>query len=174
MRTPPGVLQSQRQYCTTCTGLGKTSAPVCRFHWLLSLVHPGLCWSVGATDGIDPERCPVCPTARQQVAFDTLKTCLINAPILGFPTEDGQFILADISLFAGGGGVLNQIQEDREVMIAYASWSLTISVTVLHDTQRDASGGCHVYPFSIVSMWSSVHSVYRSQLPSVAAEISEQ
>ena len=88
-----------------CTGLGKTSAPVCRFHWLLSSVHPGLCWSVGATDGIDPERGPVCPTARQQVAFDTLKTCLINAPILGFPTEDGQFILdTDVSLFAVGGG----------------------------------------------------------------------
>ena len=50
-------------------------------------------------------------TDRQQVAFDTLKTCLINAPILGFPTEDGQFILdTDASLFAvGGGGVLNQL-----------------------------------------------------------------
>ena len=57
-------------------------------------------------------------TDQQQVAFDTLKTCLINAPILGFPTEDGRFILdTDASLFAVGG-VLNQIQEDREVVIA--------------------------------------------------------
>ena len=33
-----------------------------------------------------------------------LKTCLINAPILGFPTYDGRFILdTDASLFAVGG-----------------------------------------------------------------------
>ena len=44
-------------------------------------------------------------TDRQQVAFDALKTCLINASILGFPTEDGQFILdTDVSLFGGVGG----------------------------------------------------------------------
>ena len=28
-------------------------------------------------------------TDRQQVAFDALKSCLLNTPILGFPTEDG-------------------------------------------------------------------------------------
>ena len=66
-------------------------------------------------------------TDRQQVAFDTLKSCLLNAPILGFPTEDGRFILdTDASLFAVGG-VLNQLQEDREVVIAYASRSLRLS-----------------------------------------------
>ena len=44
-------------------------------------------------------------TDRQQVAFDTLKTCLLNAPILGFPTKDGKFVLdTDASLFAVGGG----------------------------------------------------------------------
>ena len=31
-------------------------------------------------------------TDRQQVAFDILKSCLLNAPILGFPTEDGRCI----------------------------------------------------------------------------------
>ena len=57
-------------------------------------------------------------TERQQVAFDTLKTCLINAPILGFPTEDGRFILdTDASLFAVGG-ILNQLQEDWEIVTA--------------------------------------------------------
>ena len=47
-------------------------------------------------------------TAEQQVAFDTLKACLLQAPIhvLGFPTE-GRFILdMDASLFAVGG-ILN-------------------------------------------------------------------
>ena len=61
-------------------------------------------------------------TDRQKTAFDVLKACL-----LGFPTEDGRFLLdTDASLFAVGG-VLNQIQDDREVVIAYASRSLRLS-----------------------------------------------
>ena len=44
-------------------------------------------------------------TDRQQTAFEALKACLISAPILGFPTEDGRFLLdTDASLFAVGGG----------------------------------------------------------------------
>ena len=42
-------------------------------------------------------------TDRQQEAFEALKSCLISAPILGFPTEDGRFLLdMDASLFAVG------------------------------------------------------------------------
>ena len=66
-------------------------------------------------------------TDRQQTAFEALKTCLISAPILGFPTEDGRSLLdTDASLFVVGG-VLNQIQDDQEVVIAYASRSLRLS-----------------------------------------------
>ena len=44
-------------------------------------------------------------TDRQQKAFEALKACLISAPILGFPTEQGRFLLdSDASLFAVGGG----------------------------------------------------------------------
>ena len=44
-------------------------------------------------------------TDRQQKAFEDLKACLISAPILGFPTEKGRFVLdTDASLFAVGGG----------------------------------------------------------------------
>ena len=65
-------------------------------------------------------------TDRQQAAFEALKACLISAPILGFPTEDGRFLLdTDASHFAVGG-VLNQIQGDQEVVIAYASQSLRL------------------------------------------------
>ena len=63
-------------------------------------------------------------TDRQQKAFEDLKACLISAPILGFPTE----------ICVGHGrkslrnwGVLNQLQDDREVVIAYASRSLRLS-----------------------------------------------
>ena len=66
-------------------------------------------------------------TDRQQMAFDSLKACLLCAPILGFHTEDGRFLLdPDASLFAVGG-VLYQIQDDREVVTAYASRSLRLS-----------------------------------------------
>ena len=66
-------------------------------------------------------------TGRQQVAFEALKACLISAPILGFPTEDRLFLLyTDACLFAVGG-VLNQVQGDLEVVIAYASRSLRLS-----------------------------------------------
>ena len=45
-------------------------------------------------------------TDRQQKAFEALKACLISAPILGFPTEQGRFLLdTDASLFAVGGGL---------------------------------------------------------------------
>ena len=66
-------------------------------------------------------------TDRQQTAFEALKACLVRAPFLGFPTENGRFMLdTDASLFSVGG-VLSQLQNDREVVIAYASRSLRLS-----------------------------------------------
>ena len=67
-------------------------------------------------------------TDRQQAAFEALKACLISAPILGLPTEDGHVC---------GGGVLNQIQGDREVVIAYASRSLHLSQRRYCTTRRE-------------------------------------
>ena len=56
-----------------------------------------------------------------------LKSCPLQSPILGFPTEDDGFILdTDASLFAIRG-VLNHLQGEREVVIAYASSSLLLS-----------------------------------------------
>ena len=73
-------------------------------------------------------------TDHQQTLFEALKASLISAPILGLTTEDGRFLLdTDASLFAVGG-VLNQIQDDQEVVIAYASHSRWI--TVLSDGCR--------------------------------------
>ena len=58
------------------------------------------------------------PATKQ--AFEALKVCLISAPILGFPTENGRFVLdTDDSLFPVGG-VLNKLPDNREVVIAYA------------------------------------------------------
>ena len=63
-------------------------------------------------------------TTERQDVFDALKSCLLRAPILGFPTEVDRFVLdTDASLFVVGG-VLNQVLGDREMAIAYASRSL--------------------------------------------------
>ena len=73
----------------------------------------------------------------QQTAFDALKVSLLNAPILGFPTEKDRFVLdTDASLFAIGG-VLSQIQNEEEVVIAYASRSLRISQRRYCTTRRE-------------------------------------
>ena len=80
------------------------------------------CGIIRALGGSNPERGHTC-----LVDFDDLKSCLLHAPILGFPAEDGRFILdTDTSLLAVGV-VLNQLQDDREVVIAYASRSLRMS-----------------------------------------------
>ena len=51
-------------------------------------------------------------TDHQQMAFDALKACLLSAPILGFPTEDGRFLLdTDASLFAVGGVRFRMIEK---------------------------------------------------------------
>ena len=76
-------------------------------------------------------------TLERQDAFVRLNSCLLQAPILGFPIEDDQFILdTDASLFAVGG-VLNQLQGDREVVIVYASWSLRLSQRRYSTTWRE-------------------------------------
>ena len=76
-------------------------------------------------------------TTERQAAFDALKSCLLRAPILGFPTESERFVLdTDTSLFTVGS-VLNQIQGDQEVVIAYASRSLWLSQRRYCTTRRE-------------------------------------
>ena len=54
-------------------------------------------------------------------AFQDLKDCLINSPVLAFPKCSGTFVLdCDASSFALGG-VLSQLQDGEEKVIAYAS-----------------------------------------------------
>ena len=76
-------------------------------------------------------------TDRQQQAFEALKACLVSAHILGFPTENGRFVLdTDASLFAVGD-VLSQLQDDMEVVNAYASRSLRLSQRRYCMTRRE-------------------------------------
>ena len=109
-------------------------------------------------------------TDRQQAAFEALKACLISAPILGFPTEDGRFLLdTDTSLFAIGGVL--KVQGDREVVIAYASRSLHLSQRRYCVTRREMLAALVVHTLSVIPSGSSVHPAHRSQLSPVSTEV---
>ena len=70
-------------------------------------------------------------------AFHELHAALIDAPILAFPTETGQYILdTDASNF-GLGGVLSQIQNDQERVVAYCSRALRPSQRRYCTTKRE-------------------------------------
>ena len=76
-------------------------------------------------------------TYQQQTAFEALKACLVRAQILGFPMEDGRSVLdTDASLFAVRG-VLSQLQNEGEVVIAYTSHSLRLSQRRYCTTRRE-------------------------------------
>ena len=75
---------------------------------------------------------PTCATA-----FIELRDAMIRAPILAFPTESGVYILdTDASNF-GLGGVLSQIQNNVECVIAYCSRALRPSQRKYCTTKRE-------------------------------------
>ena len=75
---------------------------------------------------------PECTTA-----FLLLRDALVRAPILAFPTESGDYVLdTDASNF-GLGGVLSQIQNDQERVIAYCSHALRPSQRRYCTTKRE-------------------------------------
>ena len=61
----------------------------------------------------------------QSRAFRVLKDRLTSAPVLGMPADTGTFLLDADARNVGIGAVLSQVQGDREVVIAYASRSLS-------------------------------------------------
>ena len=70
-------------------------------------------------------------------ACQELRASLIDAPILAFPTETGQYILdTDASNF-GLGGVLSQIQDNQERVVAYCSRALRPSQRRYCTTKRE-------------------------------------
>ena len=72
-----------------------------------------------------------------ETAFQKLVELLSSAPILSFPTREDPFILdTDASLF-GVGGVLSQIQNGEERVIAYGSKALSSSQRNYCTTMRE-------------------------------------
>ena len=69
--------------------------------------------------------------------FSALRASLMDAPILAFPTETGLYILdMDASNF-GLGGVLSQVQNDQERVVAYCSHALRPSQRRYCTTKRE-------------------------------------
>ena len=106
-------------------------------------------------------------TDRQQTAFEALKACLVCAPILGFPTEDGRFVLdTDASLFAVGG-VLSQLQWSLHMpAVAYSYPSVDIAPLAVKCWQQSlcAHTSDHI---------SEEISLHRSQFTPLVPEITE-
>ena len=61
----------------------------------------------------------------QDEAFRTLKEKLVNAPILVMPRDEGSFHLDTNASDRGIGAVLSQEQDSCEVVLAYASRTLS-------------------------------------------------
>ena len=60
-----------------------------------------------------------------QKSFEQLKKALVSSDVMGYPLNDaGEFILDVDASDIGIGGILHQIQEGRERVIAYASRAL--------------------------------------------------
>jgi hypothetical protein len=59
-----------------------------------------------------------------QQCFEKLKLALCTAPILAYPKPDGIFILDTDASNIGIGGILQQVQDGKEQVIAYASKKL--------------------------------------------------
>ena len=119
----PDCLKSVRQFLGFVGYYRRLYPEVCRYR------H-----AIGAFDG---EGCAVCVGYQLFGCFRALRASLIDAPILAFPTETGQYILdTDASNF-GLGGVLSQIQGDRELVVAYCSRALRPSQRRYCTTKRE-------------------------------------
>ena len=64
-------------------------------------------------------------TADCEKNFNQLKDALCSAPVLSYPNSTDTFVLDTDASFSGIGAVLGQIQNGREVVIAYGSRLLT-------------------------------------------------
>ena len=73
----------------------------------------------------------------QMIAFCTLKERLISAPKLEMPTDTGMFLLDSDASSVGLGAVISQIQDGKEVVIAYASRSLSDADRNYDTTERE-------------------------------------
>ena len=71
------------------------------------------------------EQRPYLWTEEAKTAFQALKLALCSAPVLGFPRPGADFIVDTDASDSGIGGVLSQVQDGQEQVIAYYSKTLS-------------------------------------------------
>jgi len=72
-----------------------------------------------------------------QAGFESLKSALTTAPVLGYPRDEGTFVLdTDASLY-GVGAVLSQVQDGEERVLSYVSKKLSKSQVNYCTTKRE-------------------------------------
>ena len=76
-------------------------------------------------------------TEQCQAAFEHLKALLTQAPILAHPRDEGEYMLDTDASGVGIGGVLSQVQDGVERVIAYSSKSLTAAERNYCVTRRE-------------------------------------
>ena len=111
-------------------------------------------------------------TELQEIAFQRLKTALVEAPMLNHPVPNAPFILdTDASAFALGG-VLSQIVDGVERVIGYASKTLSKSERNYCTTHRELLAVVNMTKHFKHYLWGSlISSTYRPQFNSMAVQL---
>lgn len=76
-------------------------------------------------------------TDAAQIAFDDIRSCLIQSPILTCPDFEKPFVIACDASGVGIGAVLSQQSEEGENVVAYASRTLTSTEQKYSATERE-------------------------------------
>ncbi len=83
------------------------------------------------------EESPFTWTPEADAAFQDLKRALTEAPVLGYPTMDDQFVVDTDASLTGVGAVLSQLQDGHEKVISYYSSSLSKAERNYCTTRRE-------------------------------------
>ncbi len=95
------------------------------FYFRVFYDSPASVYSLGGNSGEQKSGAHLIEcNASCQAAFDTLRSCLTEAPVLVYADFSLPFVLYTDTSHQGLGAVLSQVQDGRENVIAYASWSL--------------------------------------------------
>ena len=77
----------------------------------------------------------------QQVAYNSLKEALTTAPVLGFPISGAQWVIDTDASNYGIAGVLQQVQDGQEWVIAYMSRQRRSQASLAGGADRISGGG---------------------------------
>jgi len=94
---------------------------------VLQTIHTRLCGGYTAAKPAHRKGLTWQWTSTEQRAFECLKGRLLEAPILAYPDPNLEYILDTDASDQNVGAVLSQVQEGREVVVAYYSKSLSLT-----------------------------------------------